>query len=89
MREAGAVGAWVPGFVSTGAIHNSVDESIGRTHTHLTTAGEEMYRLARVCEARGLVCADYARAVRRYRDLPYVEQLQSSFPVRPATWVES
>ena len=31
MREAGVVRSWVPGFVSTGLIRASLDESIGRT----------------------------------------------------------
>ena len=87
MRAAGVVRSWVPGFVSTGLIRASLDESIGRTGNRLTTAGEEMYRLARVCEARAQVCADYARAVWRYRQLPYFEQLQAVYPSRPATWV--
>jgi hypothetical protein len=88
LREAGAVGGWVPGFVSTGLIRTSLDESIGRTRTHLSTAGEEMRRLARVCEARAVVCADYARAVWRYLQLTLVEQLATGYPSRPATWVE-
>ena len=88
LREAGAVGGWVPGFVSTGLIRTSLDESIGRTRSHLTTAGEDMRRLARVCEARAVVCADYAGAVRRYRQLTFAEQLASGYPSRPATWAD-
>ena len=78
----------MPGFVSTGLIRTSLDESIGRTRTHLASAGEDMRRLARVCEARAEVCAAYARAVWRYRQLTFAEQLASGFPSRPATWVE-
>ena len=88
LREAGAVGAWVPGFVSPGLIRAVLDESIVRTSSRLTAAGDEMHRLARVCEARAVVCAEYARAVRRYRQLPYIEQIQATYPPRPATWVD-
>lgn len=88
IREAGAVGGWVPGFVGSGLIRTSLDESISRTSAHLSAAGEEMYRLARVCEARAMVCADYARAVWRYRQLTFAEQLAQGYPSRPATWAE-
>jgi len=88
MREAGTVAGWVPGFVSTGLIRASLDESIRRISNHLTAAGEEMYRLARMCEARAMVCADYARAVLRYRQLTFAEQLAQGYPSRPVTWAE-
>ena len=88
MREAGTVAGWVPGFVSTGLIRASLDDSISRTSNHLTAAGEEMYRLARVCEARAIVCADYGRAVWRYRQLTFAEQLAQEYPSRPASWAE-
>ncbi len=87
-REAGTVGAWVLGFVGPGLVHTAIDESIDRSQGYLVAAGEEMRRLARVCDERAEVCAEYARAVWRYRRLTFVEQLIAGYPSRPASWVE-
>lgn len=87
-REAGAVGAWVLGFVGPGLIHTEVDESIDRSQGYLVAACEEMRRLARVCDVRAEVCSEYSRAVWRYRRLTFVEQLIAGYPTRPASWVE-
>ncbi len=88
LREAGAVGGWVASFVSDGPVSASVSESIHRTHKHLATAGEDLRRVAWVCDSRAEVCAEYVNAVRRYRRLTLVEQLRHGYPIRPASWVE-
>ena len=88
MREAGAVGGWVTGFVSDGLVGDAIDASNGRARAHLVTAGEDLQRLARVCDQRGEVCTQYATAVRHYHQLTLVEQLVHGYPIRPASWVE-
>lgn len=88
LREAGTVGGWAPGFVSDGLVSDNIDASIGRTQTHLVAAGEDMRRLARVCDSRSEACVQYADEVRRYYRLTLVEQLWYGFPARPASWVD-
>jgi len=88
LREAGAVGGWATGFVGDGPVGVAIAESIDRTHMHLAAAGEDMRSAAQVCEARAEVCASYANAVWRYRQLTLVEQLWYGHPVRPASWAE-
>ena len=88
LSEAGAVGGWVTGFVSDGPIRGSIVDSIGRSHDRLVAAGEDMRRLALVCGTRADVCAQYANAVRRYRQMTLPEQLWYGYPVRPAAWAE-
>lgn len=88
LREAGAVGGWVTSFVSDGPVRVSIGESIGRTRTHLAAAGDDMRRVARVCDSRADVCVEYANAVRRFHQLTLVEQLWHGYPIRPAAWAE-
>jgi hypothetical protein len=88
LREAGAVGGWVTGFVSDGPIRVSIIESISRTHNRLVAAGEDMRRLAHVCDTRADVCVRYANDVWRYRQLTLTEQLLHGYPIRPAAWAE-
>ena len=88
LGEAGAVFGWATGFVSDGPIGVAIDDSIARTHTHLVAAGEDIRRLAQVCDARADVCAEYAHAVWRYHQLTLVEQLWYGYPARPASWAE-
>ncbi len=88
LREAGEIARWRPGFVAEGLVRDTIDASNERTRDHLRGAGDEMARLARVCELRADVCAQYARAVRRYRELVGHERLLVGPPIPPASWVD-
>lgn len=88
LREAGAVAGWVLGFVSDGVVGDDIEASNARAQSHLVNAGEDMRRLAQVCDTRAEVCAQYAAAVRRYHQLTLVEQLWYGSPSRPASWVD-
>jgi len=88
LREAGAIAAWRSGFVSDGLVHDTIDTSNERTRDHLRSAGDDMGRLARVCELRADVCAHYVGAVKRYRELSWDERLLVRRPTPPASWVD-
>ena len=74
--------------IATGPVQVSVDGALGALRDHLVRAGDELRRLAGVCDHRADVCADYARAVWRYGQLGWDERWLVRPPVRPATWVE-
>jgi len=88
LREAGAIAGWRSGFVSDGLFRDTIDASNERTRDHLRSAGADMGRLARVCEVRADVCAQYAGAVRRYLALSWDERLLVRPPTPPAAWVD-
>ena len=87
-REAGAVRAWVPGFVSAGIVADDIEASNERAANRLATAGDDLVRIARICDGRAEVCARYADAVWRFYQMSFDEQLQHGYPARPATWAD-
>lgn len=88
LREAAEIARWAIGFVAAGPVQDTIDESLRRTRGALVAAGDELTRIAAVCDARAEVCAEFARSVERYRHLTPVEQLLRRPPTRPARWVE-
>lgn len=90
VREAGAQRAWDPaGYMGDGPVHTAVDESLGATRTALVDASDHLVTIATVCDRRAEVCAEYRRAMRRYRSLPLIVQLITSAPPRPARWADA
>ncbi len=79
---------WRAGFVGDGLVRDTIDTSNDRTRDHLRSAGDDMGRLARVCEMRADVCAQHAGAVRRYWELSWDQRLLVRPPVPPAPWVD-
>ena len=68
-----------------GEIH---DESIDAIATRFARAGAELRSLGDLCERRALVCDDYVTAVDRWYQLADFARLFTSFPPRPAPWIE-
>lgn len=87
-REAVGVGTWPVGFAGDGIVRDAVDAAFDRTARRLRAAGDEILRIARVCDARADVCQQYADAVRRHHERSLIEQLWHGDPVRPESWVE-
>ena len=80
--------AFDPADLAGGPVQSSLETSLAARRHHLGRAGDELSRLAGVCDHRADVCADYARAVWRHSQLGWQERWQTTPPVRPATWVE-
>lgn len=68
-----------------GEVH---DESVDAIAARFDRAGGELQSLAELCEWRAVVCDDYAAEVARWFQLPDFTRVLTSFPPRPATWVD-
>ena len=89
-REAGVQRAWDPSsFLGDGLVRGSIDESLSTIRSSLNEASDHLVSLALECDRRAEVCLAYARALDRYRRLPFLERLLVSEPVRPAWWADA
>lgn len=89
-REAGAHRSWnAAAFVGGGPVRDSVDDSLGTIRSALADASDHLLSLATVCDRRADLCAEYRRAMQRYRALPLIVQLVTSEPPRPARWADA
>ena len=89
-REAGFHRSWDPSqFMGDGPVRTSIDDSLSTIRSSLNEASDHLVSLALECDRRAEVCAAYARALDRYRRLPFIEQLLVSEPTRPVWWADA
>lgn len=89
LREAAAPAAGALGFVGDGPAREALAGSLERRRVWLVAAGETLRRLATTCDDRAEVCARYASALARYRELSPHERLAVPAPLPPAPWVDA
>ena len=88
VREAGEMARSAPGLIGADRAQDVVDGSLACARRALSSAVEGLTGLAVECDSRAEVCAEFRRAVERYRHLTAIERLLERPPSRPAPWVE-
>ncbi len=89
-REAGAQVAWRKvDWMGDGPARTVVEESLTVAGRSIVEASADLVELAAECDRRAAVCAAYRRALDRYRQLPFLDQLLTAAPVRPARWADA
>lgn len=88
LRQAALVSRWpVASHLGAGPVADAVVGALERSAGGLRDAGDEMARLALVCEQRALICDEYRRRVREHDRLEPIVRLVVPRPVPPYSWV--
>ena len=88
-REAGAQVSWAhPSYLGPGPVGEVLDGSLASVRSDLIAAGDDLERLATVCDQRAAVCAEYRREWVTYWELPPFERIRVPIPTRPARWAD-
>lgn len=90
VREAGAAQTWDPSrHLGEGPVLASIDDSLTTIRASLGAAADHLVSLAVECDRRAEVCEAYRRAIGRYGQLPWIEQIVTPVPSRPAWWADA
>ena len=76
-----------PDRIAGGPTGSLIGRSIDTTHAELTRARVELERVARICDRRAEICAEFAADLVRHRQL-VATGTWSPPPTPPARWVE-
>lgn len=80
--------ASTPDRIAGGPIRSLIERSHDTTDAELSRARVELERLARICDRRAVICADFVADLDRHRQLVATTGVSSSPPTPPARWVE-
>lgn len=88
-RQAALVAAWrLDSELGVGPIADIVSVRLRASSDQFAVSGGEFTRLARVCDQRAVICAEYRRRVTDYFRLPDLVRAVTPAPIRPYSWVD-
>jgi hypothetical protein len=88
LRRSAMVGGWaLEGHLGAGAVHERARLGLTVTARYLTSAADELARLAAVCEARAATCDHYHAQLAGYLALDPAQRALMQRPLPPFAWV--
>lgn len=89
LRQAALMSGWRLDAHLAGPVADAAGGGLRSAASHLSTAGSELARLARVCDGRALICDEFARRVREWLALDPMLRITVPVPEPPYPWVSA